>query len=157
MSKRHTLLFVALISGCTTQQTLAPTPQPARQQIAPKSESLHISIGSLSGLPQSHVKPLRNQLTAKGLGADILVQENPKQQVDYRLDGTFGAIQQVSGTLISYRWSVVDSTGAAVHSFLGTVNTDAGSASPWSSVSEKAMEQMALQTITTLKAWHRRR
>ena len=174
---RVVLLVVALVlmAGCTAStvdQTLSPQPiaaqtnsQPqsatalvpetpsTQTQIASVASGTSLSFLPIEGAPAGAVQQLSKsiQRSANNHGLALRPSNDPSPQ--YRVKGYFSALNDGTGTLLTYIWDVVDANGKRLHRINGQERSGSRSTDPWQSITTAEIDRVADTTAASLKSW----
>lgn len=133
------------------QQLSANTAQGT--QVAALDPGKSISFLPVEGMPQSAISSFSQSIktSAQVHGINLVPSNQPTGK--YRVKGYFSALNDGSGTLVTYIWDVVDASGKRLHRINGQDRNGKPSVQPWSTVSNEQLKRMADTTASRLKSW----
>ena len=79
------------------------------------------------------------------------------QGARYQLRGYFSALNEGKSVTLVYVWDVLDTSGSRVHRIAGQETGGSSSTDPWNGVSSAMMQQVARNTMQSLRSWLERR
>jgi len=112
-----------------------------------------ISFLPVEGMPQSAISSFSQSIktSAQTHGLNLVPSNQPAGK--YRVKGYFSALNDGSGTLVTYIWDVVDASGKRLHRINGQERNGNASVQPWSTVTNEQLKRVADTTAVRLKSW----
>lgn len=165
------LLFVALLSACTsTQDVLEPSAVAAQQPDgsasgtqtatssigapgAPISTSARVQIAPIVGASVEAATPLTERLAVRARERGIRLAGSADATATHVLKGYFSALTEGNETTIVYVWDLYDPAGTRLHRINGQHKVRISGGEGWNSVPPAAMQTIADSTIDQLSSW----
>jgi len=126
---------------------------PEQTQVAALDPGKSISFLPVEGMPQSAISSFSKSIkeASQTHGLNLVPANQPAGK--YRVKGYFSALNDGSGTLITYIWDVVDASGKRLHRINGQERNGSKSIQPWSTVTSEELKKVADTTASRLKSW----
>jgi len=133
------------------QQINANTAQTT--EVAALDPGKSISFLPVEGMPQSAVSSFSQSIktASQSHGLNLVPANQPAGK--YRVKGYFSALNDGSGTLVTYIWDVVDASGKRLHRINGQERNNSPNVQPWSTVTSEQLKRVAETTAARLKSW----
>jgi hypothetical protein len=168
------LLFVALLSACTsTQDVLEPSAIAAQQpdgsgsgaQVATSSigtpakdgaaisTTARVQIAPIVGASVEAATPLTERLASRARERGIRLAGSADATATHVLKGYFSALTEGKETTVVYVWDLYDPAGTRLHRINGQQKVQISGGDGWSSVPPAAMQTIADSTIDQLSTW----
>lgn len=149
--------------GLGNETALAPEPgvrdpanaallQPGNQQPAVRAIP-PVAFLPVTGAPQSTVTELAASMRSAAQSNAVPVVVSIQQGARYQVKGYFSALKDGNGTILVYVWDVLDANGTRVHRISGQERGGASNGDPWSGISESVINQVANNTMASLRSW----
>jgi len=112
-----------------------------------------ISFLPVEGVPQSAVPKLSQSIKESAQVHGLTLVPANKPNGKYRVKGYFSALNDGTGTLVTYIWDVIDSSGKRLHRINGQERNGSTNLNPWQTVTENQLKNVADSTASRLKSW----
>ena len=133
------------------------TPLTPAQSAAILSKT-RLQIAPIVGASVEAATPLTAELQTRARQRGITLAGSTDQTATHVLKGYFSAMSEGKDTTVIYVWDIYDPAGNRLHRINGqqkapSVESDAGGADSWKTVSPATMKAIADQTIDQFAAW----
>jgi uncharacterized protein YkwD len=109
-----------------------------------------VALGRIAGAPQPVFDRMVRMLDAASRRANLALLNYNGAQGDYRIQGDLIADRQGNKIRLSYRWLVLDKTGAELGRTAGAMLVPGTAADPWGEITDAALEAVAGRGIAMI-------
>lgn len=140
------------LAGCTGATSVFEPSAMLSPRPSSPARDVSVQFAPVVGAPETAANVLSQQLLARA-GEVGLTLVPVGQTGNLAMRGYFSAFSEGGQTTVVYVWDVVDPAGNRVHRIQGQETTPTTQVEGWPSVSDAAMQAIAVQTVDQLVAW----